>query len=329
MWTYLACSTDLTSSPESEESPLPWLPGSDQLPIVRSTDTVRRSYFLKWQRAHYQSRPYGTMCVHSAQSMSPESALAIQELARAAITAMTENLSISLQEVFRARTSALQDMEQAWQASEAVFSGKSYGSVANWDPDLSSWKTCQQSLITEARKWSEPLPPWGMTVDGALYPLRMSAPTISGKDGFYWPTPSQLKGKHGWNLATAINFWPTPRAQDGKHGAITPTEATRKRLISGQANLPEAVVESSRKFFATPAARDYRYPNSQESQERRNTYSSRGQQLPNQIGGPLNPQWVEWLMGYPAGWTVLPDWVMQWYRSKRGRRSKSLPDCEV
>ena len=22
-----------------------------------------------------------------------------------------------------------------------------------------------------------------------------------------------------------------------------------------------------------------------------------------EIGGPLNPQWVEWLMGYPVGWT--------------------------
>lgn len=24
-------------------------------------------------------------------------------------------------------------------------------------------------------------------------------------------------------------------------------------------------------------------------------------------GGPLNPQWIEWLMGYPENWTVLPE----------------------
>jgi hypothetical protein len=25
------------------------------------------------------------------------------------------------------------------------------------------------------------------------------------------------------------------------------------------------------------------------------------------VGGKLNPQWVEWLMGYPIGWTDLED----------------------
>ncbi len=28
-----------------------------------------------------------------------------------------------------------------------------------------------------------------------------------------------------------------------------------------------------------------------------------GDQLPNTVGGPLNPTWVEWLMGFPPGWT--------------------------
>ena len=26
---------------------------------------------------------------------------------------------------------------------------------------------------------------------------------------------------------------------------------------------------------------------------------------PEDIGGRLNPEWVEWLMGFPAGWTDL------------------------
>jgi DNA (cytosine-5)-methyltransferase 1 len=28
-------------------------------------------------------------------------------------------------------------------------------------------------------------------------------------------------------------------------------------------------------------------------------------------GGKLNPQWVEWLMGFPVGWTDLEDSVTQ------------------
>jgi hypothetical protein len=27
--------------------------------------------------------------------------------------------------------------------------------------------------------------------------------------------------------------------------------------------------------------------------------------LAAQVGGPLNPEWVEWLMGWPLGWTDL------------------------
>ena len=29
------------------------------------------------------------------------------------------------------------------------------------------------------------------------------------------------------------------------------------------------------------------------------------EQLANQVGGSLNPTWVEWLMGFPLGWTAL------------------------
>ena len=30
-----------------------------------------------------------------------------------------------------------------------------------------------------------------------------------------------------------------------------------------------------------------------------------GKQLANEVGGQLNPDWVEWLMGLPLGWTRL------------------------
>lgn len=40
------------------------------------------------------------------------------------------------------------------------------------------------------------------------------------------------------------------------------------------------------------------------------------------VGGPVNPAFLEWLMGYCPGWTAVDPLVMQWYRSKRGKRSK-------
>jgi hypothetical protein len=55
------------------------------------------------------------------------------------------------------------------------------------------------------------------------------------------------------------------------------------------------------KLFPTPASRDYRSPNTLPYSERGG--GKKGEQLPNVIGGQLNPTWVEWLMGYPLGWT--------------------------
>lgn len=39
-------------------------------------------------------------------------------------------------------------------------------------------------------------------------------------------------------------------------------------------------------------------------------------------GGKLNPQWIEWLMGFTTDWTALNDLGMQWFRSKREKPSK-------
>lgn len=40
--------------------------------------------------------------------------------------------------------------------------------------------------------------------------------------------------------------------------------------------------------------------------------------------GRLNPEWVEWLMGYPTEWTELSASVIPWFRSKR---KKLLNNC--
>lgn len=57
------------------------------------------------------------------------------------------------------------------------------------------------------------------------------------------------------------------------------------------------------KMFPAPANRDYRSPNAKPYSARGG--GKKGEQLPNVIGGQLNPTWVEWLMGYPRGWTAL------------------------
>ena len=57
----------------------------------------------------------------------------------------------------------------------------------------------------------------------------------------------------------------------------------------------------------TPMARDYKGPVRDWSKRKRNgkPRPRSDQTLPDRIGGMPNPPWIEWLMGWPIGWTAL------------------------
>jgi hypothetical protein len=69
------------------------------------------------------------------------------------------------------------------------------------------------------------------------------------------------------------------------------------------------------RMWPTPARRDYRYPNANPYSERGG--GKKGEQLPNAVGGALNPTFVEWLMGFPLGWTDLGHSAMPSSRKSR------------
>lgn len=135
----------------------------------------------------------------------------------------------------------------------------------------------------------------------------------------FWPTPTAgdakgsgsrnlpgSKAHAGVSLTDFVRFgnsntprrsamWPTPTATLGPNAGLV---TSRKAKEGG--TLVEAV--SARTMWPTPAARDFRYPNLRSYEERGG--GAKGEQLPNVIGGPLSPRWVEWLMGYPDEWTA-------------------------
>lgn len=140
-----------------------------------------------------------------------------------------------------------------------------------------------------------------------------------------WPTPTASMhkgaGKNGKmrnRLDYATERWPTPQARDHKGAS--------KRAKNGEGDdLPNAV-----KKYPTPAARDYKGANGFDTTQEKLSEGKRSHlgQLPNvvqqengaAIQGNLNPDWVEWLMGWPIGWTsrkplmkadyLAPDWWM-------------------
>ncbi len=180
------------------------------------------------------------------------------------------------------------------------------GSLASYDRDSRCWKTCQESFLTDTPPLSsENFPRWGMTRAGQLFPLPMLALrtcAIGGGALQNVPTPTandaEKRGDfdpvRSWGTAGYVKLWPTPTASLGTNGGrVTP----RKSREGG--TLIEAV---SARSFPTPSSNDWKG-------------SSRGGQRRGQLtdpdmgvlpaGGKLSPVWVEWLMGWPLGWTGL------------------------
>ena len=104
--------------------------------------------------------------------------------------------------------------------------------------------------------------------------------------------------------ATESSSWPTPRAITG--GAES---AQRKqelgRTLSGGSDL-----QAEAQNWATPTARDYKDGTDPSPNAPTNALLGRqaprvtGQMSPSSTGLRLNPWFVEWLMSFPAGWTV-------------------------
>lgn len=84
------------------------------------------------------------------------------------------------------------------------------------------------------------------------------------------------------NLNDAVAKWPTPGASDAK-------AATKHKR--GNPTLYGAVQR-----WPTPSATDYK--GSHKPGQRRGQLTDAVQDC-----GQLNPRWVEWLMGFPDGWT--------------------------
>jgi len=178
------------------------------------------------------------------------------------------------------------------------------GSLAKFDHDSSSWRTCQASLLPGERwePFSGAWPRAGMTCCGTAYRRRPAAPRTGGTGGGLWPTPrvAVLAGKakatktHGWDLPAAAKdsleanpsrAWPTPCVAD----------ATGGRTTKGKDRPNECGLAKTVKMWTTPCADD--------TGHRKKQYPQGGTALSTQAGGQLNPTWVEWLMGFPLGWT--------------------------
>lgn len=180
------------------------------------------------------------------------------------------------------------------------FTEKSCVLLASLDQGSSSWKMSPQLKATDLKRYSKTWPSWGMTVDGCAYAHPMSGHRITETGGLLWLTPRVLEVDESVeNFRARMN---RKRPNDRKNG---------------YASLSMQVKAGFKPMWPTPTAHNSReegYP----AEHTRNTPT-----LSANVGGKLNPQWVEWLMGWPIGHTASKHLETVKSRSRSLRHGKS------
>jgi hypothetical protein len=121
--------------------------------------------------------------------------------------------------------------------------------------------------------------------------------------------PAQVNKPKTWPTASARDWKDTPgQAQTG----VNPDGSERKRIDQ----LARAVYADPTTTWPTPGAQDSkcRCSNTEMAKARAATGKQVGLETAAHLRaesprvGSLNPEWVEWLMGVPTGWTALGSW---------------------
>ena len=258
-------------------------------------------------------------------------------------------------EASRAKTYQSLETAQELTESAAECGGTWPGSLAKYDPSTSSWKTAQHSLLGGLDEFSETWPRWGLMHAGECWELPASALRTSGSGSGLWQTPvaddavNRVAGK--WNsrvepkLSAKVMF-PTPCANSHTGAGHGPNKkgAPNLQTVVAQMTWPTPTVcgnynrkgasATSGDGLATavktwPTATATAHKGWSPNHNRANTddrldYSVEreafqpGQQTPPMR---LNPDWCEWLMGWPIGHTALKPLETDKFREWRQQHS--------
>ena len=175
---------------------------------------------------------------------------------------------------FHVPTSASQDAAQDLMESNPPCGITWRGWLAKFDPDAYLWKTAQCSFIEDSDESLATFPVSGMTRGGLLWERQMSEHRIN---------------------ATASGLWRTPDTGGGTSGLLKQGKNHRENGQPIQIRLVDQV-NNPRLWPTITINGNY---------NRKGLSKTSGDGLATVVGGPLNPPWVEWLMGWPQGWTDL------------------------
>jgi hypothetical protein len=250
--------------------------GGEQLQPLRSKTTHAVFYSNGKLMESYLDSLYGTMLQPSTENRGEEK-----------LTSSPEDSP--------AKTLVPQGKAKGSTESAQASGPKWPESLAKYDPITSSWKTHQFSLLGDLEEFSATWPRWGMMQNGECWERTTpELPTSETESGF-WPTPTAQQ-------AGIINGLVTKDGEPAKQGKRAYNPKTGKHT---QVTLNRYVA-----MWPTPLKSDYkrRGPNSKQQGLPEVVRDKEG------VCGQLSPDWVEWLMGWPIGWTDLNQLEMVKFR---------------
>jgi hypothetical protein len=247
---------------------------------------------------------------------APDKMTAFSRLSRFGMTykPLTETLGEELltlyREAFHAPTFPQQEKAQELTEKPLECGEKWLGSFTKYSPDSFSWKTHQCSLAGDLDEFLETWPQWGLMRDGECWEQQTLAQTISGI--VFGLNPSEINSPP----PPHIYIWTTPTAHMSKE-TNAPSEHRRNTpTLTAQVNqrwpTPTVCGNYNRKGASTTsgdglatAVQNWPTPDASAHKYRLNGNSQQSNSLMALAGGKLNPDWTEWLMGWPPGWTDL------------------------
>lgn len=315
----------------------------------RGKDSLSRTWLQRWKRESWMQhlcsrtlRPSRTESFVDAwtssledsranHSVLPESAKALKILGTYSPTSQKESSSANL-ELFSSRT--LQESSQQGQRTENPFSNMSSEHWKDWvteqRQEYSQRKKSahlireSESLSLESEKnWATP-----QTFDSnnlVRTPEKL-AQTRAEKNAGCMNLREQVHYPEMDHSRKAAKNWPTATTRDWKdtNSTVPPSRANPSKQTLGQRVAHVGLLDQanpstngkSQESWATPRANKV-HP--EITEKNRNYLANRGKSnLEEDIAGhcgkatgKLNPDWVEHLMGVPAGWTDLDSWGME------------------
>lgn len=238
---------------------------------------AEKSFYKDKETEFFRNSQSGTMCEPLTASRGEEKSTSSVE----------DSLAKTYLAQERARESTEREVDCGLNLQE---------SLARYDPATHLWKTRQCSLFEGLDECLETFPKAGTMQGGVLWELTMWERPISERECGYWRTPD----------AGAGGEISDEKAADYAAGK------PRKSGSAIQIRLCDQV--RHRRLYPTPTRSDYKGRGPNSKQQGLPEIVNGGIETPPTKTVRLNPAWVEWLMGWPIGWTDLKPLGMDKFR---------------